>query len=56
MPAPGAVYLPRGVPSRGFTCWGYLPGGGVPALGNLPRQGVSQHALRQTPPPHGQNS
>ena len=53
-----------GICSRGGVCsWGVAArGGGVSAPGEISSQrvcsqgGVSQHALRQTPPPCGQNS
>ena len=42
--------------SGGLSAPGGVCAPGVPAPGCLLRGVVSQHALRQTPPPHGQNS
>ena len=48
MPAPGGVSAPRGVSASGGMS---ASGGGVSAIrGYLLSGGVSQHALRQTPP------
>ena len=49
--APGGVCLLPGVSARGVSALGVWSGG-VCSWGG----GVSQHALRQTPSPHGQNS
>ena len=54
VPGLGGCLLPGGCQ----VWWGGVPGpGGVPGLGgSAPRGGLaSQHALRQTPPPRGQN-
>ena len=51
---PGRVSAPGGFCSGGCGVPGL--GGWGPGLGGLLPGGVSQHALRQTPPPRGQNS
>ena len=54
----GGLSAPGGVPAPGGSAPGGLPapGGSAPGGCLLPGGGVvSEHALRQTPPPHGQS-